>query len=81
MTTAKTMQELWQDSYLASGNESYLEDLYETYLSDPQAALPLSGVLILNAYYNLPLVLFLISHMLLFAKNFYNWQDNLLNEC
>src|SRR5579862_3644070 len=32
---AKTMQELWQDSYLASGNEIYLEDLYETYLTNP----------------------------------------------
>jgi 2-oxoglutarate dehydrogenase E1 component len=29
------MQELWQDSYLASGNEGYLEELYESYLEDP----------------------------------------------
>ena len=34
---SKTMQELWQDSYLASGNESYLEEMYESYLSDPQS--------------------------------------------
>ncbi|MCW5584099.1 MAG: 2-oxoglutarate dehydrogenase E1 component, partial [Gammaproteobacteria bacterium] len=33
---SKTMREFWQDSYLASGNESYLEDLYESYLVDPQ---------------------------------------------
>lgn len=32
---SKSMQELWRDSYLASGNEAYLEDLYETYLTDP----------------------------------------------
>src|SRR5437588_4888492 len=35
-TQPKTMQELWQDSYLASGNESYLEDLYDKYLLNPQ---------------------------------------------
>lgn len=35
-TQSKSMQELWQDSYLAAGNESYLEDLYETYLINPQ---------------------------------------------
>jgi len=39
-THLKTMQELWQDSYLSSGNEAYLEDLYETYLADPQAVAP-----------------------------------------
>lgn len=33
---SKTMQDLWQDSYLASGNEAYLEDLYETFLNNPQ---------------------------------------------
>lgn len=39
-TQSKTMQELWQDSYLASGNEGYLEDLYESYLADPQSVAP-----------------------------------------
>lgn len=34
------MQELWRDSYLASGNESYLENLYETYLNNPAAVSP-----------------------------------------
>lgn len=33
---SKSMQDLWQDSYLASGNEAYLEDLYETYLKNPK---------------------------------------------
>src|SRR5260221_14150440 len=33
--TTKTMKELWQDSYLASGSEGYLETLYETYLTHP----------------------------------------------
>lgn len=37
---SKSMQELWQDSYLASGNEAYLEELYETYLTDPQSLAP-----------------------------------------
>jgi 2-oxoglutarate dehydrogenase E1 component len=36
-TQEKTMQDLQQDSYLASGNEDYLENLYESYLNDPQA--------------------------------------------
>ena len=36
----KSMREFWQDSYLTSGNESYLEDLYESYLSDPQQVTP-----------------------------------------
>lgn len=35
-TQSKSMQELWQDSYLTSGNEAYLEELYETYLANPQ---------------------------------------------
>jgi 2-oxoglutarate dehydrogenase E1 component len=35
-TQSKSMQELWQDSYLTSGNEAYIEALYETYLSHPQ---------------------------------------------
>lgn len=36
-TQTKSMQELWRDSYLASGNEEYLEDLYDNYLSDPRS--------------------------------------------
>src|SRR5438067_13480167 len=32
----KSMQALWQDSYLEAGNEGYLEDLYEDYLADPE---------------------------------------------
>lgn len=36
----KSMQELWQDSYLTSGSEEYLEDLYEAYLSDPKSVAP-----------------------------------------
>lgn len=36
-TEPKTMQELQQDSYLAAGNEGYLEELYESYLSDPNS--------------------------------------------
>ncbi|RDI42730.1 2-oxoglutarate dehydrogenase E1 component [Aquicella lusitana] len=39
-TQSKTMQELWQDSYLAAGNESYLEGLYETYLTNPHEVAP-----------------------------------------
>lgn len=39
-TPTKTMNELWRNSYLSSGNEAYLEDQYETYLSDPQALTP-----------------------------------------
>src|SRR3990167_857586 len=34
---SKTMQALWRDSYLASGNEAYLEGLYDVYLSHPEA--------------------------------------------
>lgn len=37
---SKSMQELWQDSYLAAGNEGYLEDLYEAYLTNPQDVAP-----------------------------------------
>ena len=32
-----TMEQLWQSSHLAGGNFSYIEQLYETYLSDPNA--------------------------------------------
>lgn len=34
------MQSLWQDSYLAAGNEAYLENLYEKYLTDPHEVSP-----------------------------------------
>lgn len=36
----RTMQELWQDSYLAGENEAYLEDLYEDYLANPDSLSP-----------------------------------------
>lgn len=39
-TKTKSMQELWQDSYLTSGSEEYLEELYEQYLHSPQAVAP-----------------------------------------
>jgi 2-oxoglutarate dehydrogenase E1 component len=39
-TQSKSMQELWQDSYLTSGNEAYLEELYEDYLNNPQSVAP-----------------------------------------
>ncbi len=39
-TQPKSMQDLWQDSYLASGNEAYLEDLYESYLENPESVTP-----------------------------------------
>jgi len=34
-TPTKNMNDFWRDSYLASGNEDYLETLYETYLANP----------------------------------------------
>jgi 2-oxoglutarate dehydrogenase E1 component len=37
---SKTMQDLQQDSYLGSGNEEYLENLYETYLTHPESVDP-----------------------------------------
>jgi 2-oxoglutarate dehydrogenase E1 component len=36
-TQTKSMQALWQDSYLTSGSEEYLEELYDLYLKDPQS--------------------------------------------
>ncbi len=39
-THTRSMQDLWQDSYLTSGSEEYLEELYEQYLQDPQAVAP-----------------------------------------
>lgn len=38
-TTQKSMQDLWKDSYL-SGSDSYLDELYETYLRNPQDLAP-----------------------------------------
>ncbi|WP_020409432.1 2-oxoglutarate dehydrogenase E1 component [Hahella ganghwensis] len=32
-----TMEQLWQTSHLAGGNFAYVEQLYETYLTDPNA--------------------------------------------
>lgn len=39
-TQTKSMQELWQDSYLTSGNEEYLEELYEQFLQNPKSVAP-----------------------------------------
>lgn len=39
-TQSRTMQDLLQDTYLSSGNEAYLEDLYDSYLADPQSVSP-----------------------------------------
>ena len=35
MKQQRSMQDLWKDSYLSGGNEEYLENLYETYLKNP----------------------------------------------
>ncbi len=40
MKQQRTMQELQNDSYLSSGNNAYLDDLYETYLTNPDAVSP-----------------------------------------
>lgn len=37
---SKSMQDLWQDSYLADGNEAYLETLYDDYLNNPDDVAP-----------------------------------------
>lgn len=39
-TSQQSMQELWKDSYLASGNEDYLEELYESFLKDAESVSP-----------------------------------------
>lgn len=39
-TPTKSMQELWQDSYLTSGSEEYIEEIYEQYLQDPANVTP-----------------------------------------
>src|SRR5437867_12417056 len=36
----RSMQELWKDSYLSGGNDAYLEELYETYLKNPEELSP-----------------------------------------
>jgi 2-oxoglutarate dehydrogenase E1 component len=40
MKTQKSMQEMWKDSYLSTGNDEYLENLYETYLKAPEGVSP-----------------------------------------
>ncbi|MEQ8516687.1 MAG: 2-oxoglutarate dehydrogenase E1 component, partial [Chromatocurvus sp.] len=32
-----TMERLWRSSHIAGGNATYVEDLYESYLKDPNA--------------------------------------------
>jgi len=36
----RSMQDLWQDSYLSGGNDAYLEGLYDTYLKTPEEIAP-----------------------------------------
>ncbi len=36
----RSMQDLWKDSYLNGGNDAYLEELYETYLKNPETLTP-----------------------------------------
>ena len=36
----KSMQALWNDSYLNGDNDAYIEALYETYLETPDAVSP-----------------------------------------
>lgn len=36
----KSMQDLWKDSYLSSGNDAYIETLYEAYLKNPADVAP-----------------------------------------
>src|SRR6266568_8362946 len=40
MKPQKSMQELWNDSYLSGDNDAYLEELYETYLKTPDGVAP-----------------------------------------
>lgn len=40
MKTQKSMQEMWKDSYLFGDNDTYLEELYETYLKTPDNVTP-----------------------------------------
>ncbi len=36
MKSQKSMQDLWQDSYLSGENDRYLETMYESYLQNPE---------------------------------------------
>jgi 2-oxoglutarate dehydrogenase E1 component len=40
MANEQSMQDLWNDSYLSGGSDSYLDELYETYLKDPASVSP-----------------------------------------
>lgn len=40
MKQQRSMQEMWNDSYLSGGNDAYLEDLYEQYLKNPADVAP-----------------------------------------
>jgi 2-oxoglutarate dehydrogenase E1 component len=40
MKQQKSMQDLWEDSYLSGDNDAYLEELYETYLKKPDGVSP-----------------------------------------
>jgi 2-oxoglutarate dehydrogenase E1 component len=39
-TNDQTMQQLWNESYLSGGSDSYLDELYETYLINPNDVSP-----------------------------------------
>ncbi len=40
MKTQRSMKDMWKDSYLTGGSDSYLENLYETYLKKPDELAP-----------------------------------------
>jgi 2-oxoglutarate dehydrogenase E1 component len=40
MKSQKNMQELWKDSYLSGGADSYLDELYDIYLQNPNELSP-----------------------------------------
>ena len=40
MKQQKSMQDLWRDSYLSGGSDTYLEELYESYLKSPESVAP-----------------------------------------
>lgn len=39
-TQSKSMKDFWQDSYLAGGNQAYLDDLYDTFITNPDDLTP-----------------------------------------
>jgi 2-oxoglutarate dehydrogenase E1 component len=39
-TKEQSMQNLWENSYLSGGSDTYLEELYETYLKNPEEVSP-----------------------------------------